>query len=129
FDPETAVKRSLIARLAKIARGEGMRLSVCCQPELVPPGASLARCIEPERLIAQTGQKFPFKYKGNRPDCGCAESRDIGAYDSCPHGCAYCYAVGSRATALKRYKTHDPEGDFLIVPENRPHSSTGDLFE
>ncbi|MBF0166316.1 MAG: DUF1848 domain-containing protein [Alphaproteobacteria bacterium] len=128
-DPDISAKRALIARLAGIARGEGMRLSVCCQPDLIPEGAQAARCIDPDRLREIAGVEFPFKFKGTRPDCGCAESRDIGAYDSCPHGCAYCYGVSGREDALKRYKAHDPNGEFLITPEKPPVSSTADLFE
>lgn len=127
-NPGDDVKRRLIARLADIAGNEGMRLKVCCQPHLCPPGVDGAKCVEPERLFAIAGHEFPFKYKGTRPDCGCAESRDIGAYDSCPHGCAYCYAVSDRAKALGNLKSHDPNGAFLITPQNMPVSSTGDLF-
>ncbi|MBF0268162.1 MAG: DUF1848 family protein [Alphaproteobacteria bacterium] len=128
-DPDPGEKRRLIGQLAAIAAEQGMRLSVCCQPDLTPEGVGLARCVDPKRLMARAGREFSFKFKGNRPDCGCAESRDIGAYDSCPHGCAYCYAVGERGGAAKRFKTHDPNGEFLITPEKPPVSSTGDLFE
>ncbi|HEY0836166.1 MAG TPA: DUF1848 family protein, partial [Azospirillum sp.] len=60
------------------------------------------------------GAPLNARTKGNRPGCLCAESRDIGAYDTCPHGCVYCYAVSSRATARTRFQAHDPEGEFLF---------------
>lgn len=127
-DPGDDAKRRLIARLADIAGNEGMRLKVCCQPHLCPPGVPAARCADPERLRTVAGYEFPFKFKGTRPDCGCAESRDIGAYDSCPHGCVYCYAVSERDKALGNLKNHDPNGAFLINRPGMPVSSTGDLF-
>lgn len=34
---------------------------------------------------------------GQRPHCHCAPSKDIGAYSTCPHRCAYCYANVSMA--------------------------------
>lgn len=128
-DPPAEAKRLLIGQLAAIARDQGMKLSVCCQPELAPPGVGLSCCVDALRLQGLAGHEFSFKFKGNRPDCGCAESRDIGVYDSCPHGCAYCYAVTERGGAAKRFKSHDPNGEFLITPEKPPVSSTGDLFE
>lgn len=128
-DPGPSAKRLLIGQLAAIAQEQGMTLSVCCQPDLAPQGVKLARCIDALRLQDVAGHEFSFKFKGNRPDCGCAESRDIGVYDSCPHGCAYCYAVTDRSLAARRFKAHDPNGEFLITPERPPVSSTGDLFE
>ncbi|MCY4500388.1 MAG: DUF1848 family protein, partial [Alphaproteobacteria bacterium] len=49
----------------------------------------------------------------NRPGCACAASRDIGAYDTCPHGCLYCYANASPKAARRRFKAHDPEAEML----------------
>jgi hypothetical protein len=112
-DGELAEKRTMIARLATIADRHGMRLTVCAQPDLVPPPAGEARCIDVARLsdVAQAAIVAPEK--GNRPGCRCALSRDIGAYDSCPHGCVYCYAVSGRERAVRRYRAHDPDSAAL----------------
>jgi Domain of unknown function (DUF1848) len=112
-DPEADEKRTLLGELAAIAGEHGMRLTVCSQPEL---GGEPARCIDAERLSEVAGRPLKLREKGNRPGCLCAESRDIGAYDSCPHGCVYCYAVGSRGRARARLRAHDPAGEFLFPP-------------
>lgn len=104
-DPETAEKRRLAARLAAVAAGHGMRLALCSQPGLAAGAAGEARCIDPGRLSDIAGREIGARRRGNRPGCLCAESRDIGAYDTCAHGCVYCYAVsdhGRAAAALGR---------------------------
>ncbi len=117
-DPEPARKRELLARLAPVAARHGMRLTLCSQPDLLVDEVAPARCIDAGRLARLAGHPIPARDKGNRPGCACAESRDIGAYDSCPHGCIYCYAVRDRALARRNFARHDPESEFLIPPTN-----------
>ena len=112
-DPEPEAKRTLLAELAEIARAAGIEPSLCAQPELSGAGIRPARCIDAERLSAAGGRAISVRQKGNRPGCLCAESRDIGAYDSCPHGCVYCYAVRRQDLAKARYRGQDPDSDFL----------------
>ena len=109
-DPEVDEKRALVADLAGIAARHGMKLTACSQSGL---GAELARCIDAERLSDVAGRPIAARTRGNRPDCLCAESRDIGAYDSCAMGCGYCYAVRDRARAQAMLATHDPAAERL----------------
>ena len=96
-DPPAAEKIALLADLAGMADAAGLRFSLCSQPDLLGPGMAAARCIDAARLSDLAGRPVVATTRGNRPGCACAESRDIGAYDSCAHGCAYCYAVGTPA--------------------------------
>ena len=113
-DPAIERKRATVAELAAIARQFGMQATICAQPDLAADGAREARCIDAGRLGDVAGRTIAAREKGNRPGCACHEARDIGAYDSCPHGCIYCYAVASPRAARARHRRHDPEAPSLI---------------
>lgn len=118
--PDTATK-ALIIRLAEIAVNYNMQLKICSQKKFLIPGlAQEARCVDAERLsrVAQRPLAQHIKLQGNRKECGCFASKDIGEYDTCPHGCIYCYAVQQREKALDRYKAHDPNSEFLFPPND-----------
>jgi hypothetical protein len=121
WDPPAEEKRALATRLAAIAAENKLALTVCSQTELTVAGTEGARCVDAGRLRDVAGgwgltPAVTARQKGNRPGCFCSESRDIGEYDTCPHGCTYCYAVGSRSLAKRRHALHDSEGEFLFPP-------------
>ena len=72
------------------------------------------------RSMDVSDRPIQAKLKGMRTGCGCFESKDIGDYDTCPHGCVYCYAVRRRSVALKRYQSHDPQGEYLFPVKPLP---------
>lgn len=112
-DPPADEKRAVLAHLAAIAREHGMRPTLCSKRDLLGADLEEASCIDAARLadIAQRPLSAPIS--GNRPDCRCALSRDIGAYDTCPHGCTYCYAVGDRDRAAANFRRHEAAAECL----------------
>ena len=95
----------LIASLREAAAERGITFALCTQPDLgAASGAPGARCIDARRLADIAGRPIAAAAKGNRPGCLCAESRDIGAYDSCVHGCRYCYAVGDHDAVQRKLR-------------------------
>ncbi len=116
-DPEPGEKRELLAGLAAIAAERSIKPTLCGQPELAVEGMGVARCIDAERLGEVAGRPLAVPHKPHREDCACWSSRDIGGYDTCPHGCVYCYAVNSRTLAKRRFAEHDPHSEFLFPPK------------
>ncbi len=112
-DPPADEKQALLIRLRDIGADHGIRLTLCAQPDLLVEGVAGARCIDADRLSAVAGHPVQAPERGNRPGCLCAQSRDIGAYDTCPHGCVYCYAVRDAKKAKRAYADHDPSDPML----------------
>jgi len=113
-DPDAGEKRALARDLAEIAAGHGMKLTICSQPNYLGAGIEGAACVDAARLSDVAGRAIAAKRKGNRPGCLCHESRDIGAYDTCPMGCVYCYAVGSRDAARRAVEAQEEGGPALM---------------
>jgi len=114
FDPSDWSKRELVSDLVQVAAERRMQLSVCSQKKYAVGGAQEAACVDAYRLSDVAGYPIKAKRKGNREGCCCFESRDIGAYNSCPHGCIYCYAVEDHARAEKAYEAREDKGEILV---------------
>lgn len=123
-DPADAEKSALLSDLAAIAAEAGIRPTLCAQPDLLTRELEPAACIDAGRLSDVAGREIGAKVKGNRPGCLCAASRDIGAYDTCPHGCVYCYAVSKPQAAKLAHGHHDPARERLDPVKPAPPSSS-----
>jgi hypothetical protein len=114
IEPDEECRIELAHRLASIAESHGIRMHSCCGESLVGDAIHKAHCIDGtliERLFHPEG--LACNAKPTRPGCGCTESLDIGTYDTCPHGCTYCYANASKPTAHRAFAAHDPCSAFL----------------
>lgn len=123
WDPSLSEKRALAHQLSEIASSQGITLTICSQPDVVtsqPP----AKCIDIQRLSEVAGRLVASRTAGNRPGCECAHSRDIGDYDTCPHGCVYCYAVRSQNLAIKRFRIHNPDSEYLFDDPSASNSES-----
>jgi hypothetical protein len=117
FEPTRSEQIDLVRDLAAIASKYGIALYTCAEDFVVDNDNGIQRgsCVDKEILDALWPHKRrKLKLCSNRGKCGCYDSRDIGAYDTCPHGCIYCYAVQNRPLALKRYEQHDRNHYALI---------------
>ncbi|MGQ0720176.1 MAG: DUF1848 domain-containing protein [Candidatus Eiseniibacteriota bacterium] len=115
--PDTGEKQDLARRLGAIAGEHGMAMLSCCDDALVGGPVGKSRCVDPDLVAAlRGGVRLTVPPRPTRPDCGCVRSVDIGCYDSCAFGCAYCYATSSRGAARKRLAEADPEDSVLWRP-------------
>lgn len=108
-------KRHLAKGLSEIAFAHGLCMETCAEAiDLSDIGIGHARCIDDKLLSRIAGRPVSArKDRNQRPACGCAESVDIGAYNTCPHGCRYCYANHSMAAAAKGCAVYDAYAPLL----------------
>lgn len=113
---EPSEQLDLLGKWQEIATQTGMRLHLCATPEIQRiSGTPFARCVDAERLSRISGIAIRCSEdRGQRKDCHCAPSIDIGAYDTCGHGCAYCYANATDSRALSGLGLHDPASALLV---------------
>ncbi|MDR2513798.1 MAG: DUF1848 domain-containing protein [Christensenellaceae bacterium] len=106
----------LAAGFAEIAAGHGLQVRACCESaELRALGIAQASCIDRETIETICGRPIGARPdKNQRAGCGCMSSVDIGAYNSCPSGCVYCYAAQSQRAAERNRLRHDPASPFLL---------------
>lgn len=104
------------SRLREAACERGMEIVSCAEEfPLNEVGIPGGKCIDDGLLSAILGvQVKGQKDKGQREACGCIESRDVGAYDTCGMGCQYCYATASFDRARQNLRNHDPESACLV---------------
>lgn len=57
-----------------------------------------------ENLFSDYVENKKLKDKGQRADCGCIMSKDIGEYNTCMHLCVYCYANFSEEMVKENIK-------------------------
>jgi hypothetical protein len=92
FDPspDDTMKIALVNELKTIAGSHHIELAACCNSfEGIPqPG-----CINHDFIQQVTSKPLVLhKDKHQRKNCNCIKSVDIGTYNTCKHGCLYCYA-------------------------------------
>jgi hypothetical protein len=101
-DPPPAAKAAVLKRMAADLKPFGIRLSACCEKEIVArmratDGVRNAACIPGQRLSNLFGDHLCLRGdRGQRvkAGCGCNLAIDIGSYQQqpCYHNCLFCYA-------------------------------------
>ena len=106
---------SLCTFMSELAGRHNIPVYSCAESlDLTPFGIFPGKCVDGE-LIARlfNVQVKAGKDRSQRRECGCLQSKDIGFYDTCLHGCAYCYA-GTMQSALRNRVKHEVDSPMLI---------------
>lgn len=120
YNPPPAELDSFLGALAAAARRNGFTVAACAEAlPLEKYGIEHNSCIDRALIERITGCPLRVKPDGQRPNCLCAKCEDIGAYDTCPHGCAYCYANYRPQTVRAALADYDPASPLLC---SRPGS-------
>ena len=118
----TAGEMDAFADMAsRIAADHGMSLSCCCgHRDLTRFGIERRACLDRATMRALD---IPYETQSTplREGCTCVRSVDIGEYDTCGHGCVYCYA-SRREGDPSRMRLYSDDTELLwgaVMPRDR----------
>ncbi len=108
--------RRLILGLVETAEDNDMQLVSCCEPEAQTVlGVPASACVDALILRDVLGVRAPMQNdRHQRQSCRCVSSVDIGAYNSCPAMCRYCYANHAEKSVRRNVMRHNPDGESLV---------------
>lgn len=112
---------------AEIGNRYDIQIRSCCEGTLLAPyGVDTSGCLTPSILERAIGESLdvPKSRKSQRTECNCLLGSDIGAYNTCDHGCIYCYANYNQDLVRQNLLLHDPHSPFLIG-----HAKEGDILK
>lgn len=102
---------------AIIGQKYGVTIRTCCEgQDLKDYGIDVDGCMTQtiiERAI-DCSLDIPKSKKSSRNDCNCLLGNDIGVYNTCGHGCVYCYANYNKEEVRQNMRQHNPSSPFLI---------------
>ncbi len=115
-EPTDMEMHFLAHNLSSIAKDYGMEIVSCSESiDLDFDGVRHGCCIDRNLIEEIVGYKIDVKKdKNQRKECGCVESVDLGAYNTCLHACKYCYANFNNMKVQTLSKKHNPLSTLLV---------------
>lgn len=109
-------QKTIVSAFVGIAKKYQFQIQMCGEPyDFSMYGVSSQSCLNASLLQDVIGYDVVQpSSKPLRKHCHCFPSRDIGEYNTCPHGCLYCYANENKKKVWQNYHKHDPLSPLLI---------------
>lgn len=101
---------------ARIGNENNIRIKTCVEgTELDKFGIDSSGCMTKEVIERAINKNLNVpKQKARNGECYCLLNNDIGEYNTCDHGCLYCYANSNKRLVKRNLKLHDPKSPILI---------------
>ena len=101
---------------ARIGNENNIRIKTCVEgTELDKFGIDSSGCMTKEVIERAINKNLNIpKQKARNGECYCLLNNDIGEYNTCGHGCLYCYANSNKRLVKRNLKLHDPKSPILI---------------
>ena len=105
----------LAREMAQIASKYNLIIETCAeQINLHEVGIQHGSCIDKKLIERLLGCKLiAEKDKNQREECGCFESVEVGAYNTCLNGCKYCYANFNNSKVEENVKLYKRDSALL----------------
>ncbi len=115
LDLELQIKMTI--DLVAIAKKYDIKIYTCSESsELEQYGVDVTGCMSKNVLEKSLGYKLklPKSVNNARESCMCILNNDIGMYNTCLHGCKYCYANYDMGFVRKNSLKHDVNSPLLV---------------
>ena len=94
--PSEEEQTEILNGMVEFTKKYGMTISSCCNDSIQNENINPSKCVDGDRIEKILKKKLTQnkKDKGQRQECNCVISKDIGSYElRCKHNCMYCYAT------------------------------------
>lgn len=115
YEMSTQDLEEFATKISGIARENGITVASCAEKiNLNKCGIEHNCCIDKKLIEEIIGCNLNVsKDKTQRLECGCMESIDIGAYNTCSNGCKYCYANYDKDSVSSNCRKYDVNSPLL----------------
>ncbi len=106
----------LIKAFVEIGKKYNIKIKTCLESKKLEDfGVDVGGCLTQSVLEKSLNQRLNIpKQSQAREGCECLLGNDIGAYNSCGHGCVYCYANYDMKLVRDNMKKHNKNSPLLI---------------
>ncbi|ACM61715.1 uncharacterized protein DUF1848 [Caldicellulosiruptor bescii] len=111
---------NVFGAIGSIGKRYNLSVETCAEDVSIEQlGLKKAHCVDGDLIRELRKEKGFYEVKEYKKDnnqrkaCGCAQSIDLGIFNTCKHFCTYCYANFSRSSIVKNVEKYDEKSPLL----------------